>query len=199
MDNYAVAAVLEDMANLMELNGENPFRIRAYVSASRELETIDEEVETLAAEGDLDDVRGIGKTIAAEIGELLSSGKIQRHQDLLDQIPEGLVEMRDIPGLGAKRLSQIHKSLGVADIDALAKACISGEVAGLKGLGEKTAKNILSGIAYQQQHQGRYLANVARASADELATFLRNREDVTRIEVTGSIRRRWETTKDVDI
>ena len=122
LDNNAVAAVLEEMSNLMELNGENPFRSRAYASASRELETMDEEVETLAAEGELDKVRGIGKKIAAEIGELLSIGKIQRHQDLLDQVPEGLVDMQDIPGLGVKRLSQIHKSLGVVDIDALAKA-----------------------------------------------------------------------------
>jgi DNA polymerase (family 10) len=199
LDNNTVAAVLEEMANLMELNGENPFRSRAYASAARELETMDEDVLELAAEGELDEVRGIGKKIAAEIGELLAGGTIQRHQELLDQVPEGLVDMQGIPGLGSKRLRQIHESLGVADIDALAKACVSGEVAGLKGLGEKTAKNILSGIAYLQQNQGRYLTNVARDAADQLVAFLRERDDVIRLEVTGSIRRRRETTKDVDI
>jgi DNA polymerase (family 10) len=199
LDNEEVASVLEEMANLMELNGENPFRSRAYASAARELETMDETVEDLASQGELDAVRGIGKKIAVEINELLWRGKIQRHQDLIDQVPEGLVEMQGIPGLGAKRLRQIFESLGVSDVDALGKACLSGEVAGLKGLGEKTAKNILSGIAYLQQHQGRYLANVARETGDQLAEFLRAREDVIRLEVTGSIRRRRETTKDVDI
>lgn len=199
MDNATVAAVLDEMAGLMELNGENPFRSRAYASAAREVETMEEEVADLAAEGELDEVRGIGKKIAAEIEELLETGRIGRHEDLLEAVPEGLVEMRDIPGLGAKRLRQIYESLGVADIDALAKACESGEVADLKGFGEKTAKNILSGIAYLQEHSGRYLSNVARRAADELADFLKDRPEVIRLEVTGSIRRRRETTKDVDI
>ena len=100
----------------------------------------------LTAREALDEVRGIGKKIAVEIEELLSSGKIQRHQDLIATVPEGLIEMQGIPGLGGKRLRQIHETLGVADVDALAKACVSGEVEGVKGLGEKTAKNILHGI-----------------------------------------------------
>ena len=199
MDNQEVAAVLDEMANLMELNGENPFRSRAYASAAREIETMDEAVDDLAEREALDEVRGIGKKIAVEIEELLSIGKIQRHQDLIEKVPEGLIEMQGIPGLGGKRLRQIYESLGVADIDALAKACVSGEVAGLKGFGEKTAKNIIGGIEYLQQHRGRYLTHVAGATADLLAGFLRSRPEVIRLEVTGSLRRRRETTKDVDI
>ncbi len=199
MDNKDVAAVLEEMANLMELNGENPFRSRAYTSASRAIETLEDAVTDLAAKDELNEVRGIGKKIAVEIDELLSEGKIAKHQDLIDQVPEGLVEMQSIPGLGAKRLRQVYELIGVADIDALAKACMSGKLAGLKGFGEKTAKNILSGIAYLQEHQGRYLANVAGDQADRLEAFLRARPEVIRLEVTGSIRRRRETTKDVDI
>lgn len=199
MDNQDVAAVLEDMANLMELNGENPFRSRAYATAARAIETLEEDVADLAADSSLDDVRGIGKKIAVEIEELLSNGQIQRHQDLVASVPEGLVEMQGIPGLGAKRLRQIYETLGVADIDALAKACVSGAIAEMKGFGEKTAKNILNGIEYLQQHQGRYLANVARNEADTLERFLREHPEVIRLEVTGSLRRRRETTKDVDI
>ena len=162
MDNQEVAYVLEEMANLMELNGENPFRIRAYYSAARAIETIEETVVELSEASSLDEVRGVGKKIAVEIEELLASGKIQRHQDLISTVPEGLVEMQGISGLGGKRLRQIYESLGIADIDALAKACVSGEVAELKGFGAKTAQNILNGIEYLQKHEGRYLTNVAR-------------------------------------
>ena len=187
------------MANLMELNGENPFRIRAYSSAARAIETIEETVVELSEASSLDEVRGVGKKIAVEIEELLASGKIQRHQDLISTVPEGLVEMQGISGLGAKRLRQIYESLGIVDIDALAKACVSGEVAELKGFGAKTAQNILNGIEYLQKHEGRYLTNVARFEADQLVTFLQERPEVIRIQVAGSLRRHRETTKDVDI
>ena len=199
MDNQEVAYVLEEMANLMELNGENPFRIRAYYSAARAIETIEETVVELSEASSLDEVRGVGKKIAVEIEELLASGKIQRHQDLISTVPEGLVEMQGISGLGGKRLRQIYESLGIADIDALAKACVSGEVAELKGFGAKTAQNILNGIEYLQKHEGRYLTNVARFEADQLVAFLQERPEVIRIQVAGSLRRHRETTKDVDI
>ncbi|MBE81642.1 MAG: histidinol-phosphatase [Gemmatimonadetes bacterium] len=199
MDNQEVAYVLEEMANLMELNGENPFRIRAYSSAARAIETIEETVVELSEASSLDEVRGVGKKIAVEIEELLASGKIQRHQDLISTVPEGLVEMQGISGLGGKRLRQIYESLGIADIDALAKACVSGEVAELKGFGAKTAQNILNGIEYLQKHEGRYLTNVARFEADQLVAFLQERPEVIRIQVAGSLRRHRETTKDVDI
>ncbi|MBT99225.1 MAG: hypothetical protein CL902_11440, partial [Dehalococcoidia bacterium] len=199
MDNQEVAAVLDEMANLMELNGENPFRSRAYAAAARAIETMEESIVDLSARGALDEVRGIGKKIAVEIDELLSGGVIQRHQDLIATVPEGLIEMQGIPGLGGKRLRQVHELLGVADIDALAKACASGAVAELKGFGAKTASNILNGIAYIQQHQGRYLANVAQKEADLLRDYLKDRPEVIRLALTGSLRRRRETTKDVDI
>jgi DNA polymerase (family 10) len=199
LDNQEVAYVLEEMANLMELNGENPFRIRAYSSAARAIETIEETVVELSEASSLDEVRGVGKKIAVEIEELLASGKIQRHQDLISTVPEGLVEMQGISGLGGKRLRQIYESLGIADIDALAKACVSGEVAELKGFGAKTAQNILNGIEYLQKHEGRYLTNVARFEADQLVAFLQERPEVIRIQVAGSLRRHRETTKDVDI
>ncbi len=199
VDNQEVAAVLDEMANLMELNGENPFRSRAYAAAARAIETMEESIVDLSARGALDEVRGIGKKIAVEIDELLSGGVIQRHQDLIATVPEGLIEMQGIPGLGGKRLRQVHELLGVADIDALAKACASGAVAELKGFGAKTASNILNGIAYIQQHQGRYLANVAQKEADLLRDYLKDRPEVIRLALTGSLRRRRETTKDVDI
>jgi len=199
VDNQEVANVLDDMANLMELNGENPFRSRAYATAARAVETLEEDVRELADQSSLDEIRGIGKKIALEIEELLDIGRIERHQGLLSAVPEGLVEMQDIPGLGSKRLRQIYESLGVADIDALSKACASGDVAELKGFGPKTAKNILGGIEYLQRYQGRYLTHVARREADTLEAFLSARPEVIRLAVTGSLRRRRETTKDVDI
>lgn len=199
MDNEAIAAVLEDVASLMELNGENPFRSRTYANAAREIEMLEEPVVDIAERDALEEVKGIGKTLAKELSELVKTGRIPRYEKLLNEVPEGLLEMREIPGLGAKRLRTIYESLGVSDIDVLAKACASGAVEELKGFGKKSAKTISEGIEYLQAHRGRYLVSTARAEAAVLLDALRSCEAVVRVGVAGSIRRCTETTKDVDL
>lgn len=199
VDNEAIAAVLEDVASLMELNGENPFRSRTYANAAREIEMLEEPVVDLAERDALEEVKGIGKTLAKELSELVKTGRIPRYEKLLNEVPEGLVEMREIPGLGTKRLRTIYESLGVSDIDVLAKACASGAVEELKGFGKKSAQTISEGIEYLQAHRGRYLVSTARAEAAGLLDALRSCEAVMRVGVAGSIRRCTETTKDVDL
>ncbi len=199
MDNGSISVVLEDVANLMELNGENPFRARAYSGAARAIEILEEPVADLVGRDELAGIKGIGKTLARELTELVETGRMKRHEELLSTVPEGLVEMREIPGLGGKRLRTIYETLGVSDVDALAKACASGAVEGLKGFGKKSAESIVQGIEYLQTHRGRFLLSTARAEAEGLVDLLRSHPAVVRVEVAGSLRRWTETTKDVDL
>ena len=199
MDNREVAEILEEMATLMELNGEGGFRIRAYTNAARGIESLREPVATLAAEGKLDSVRGIGKGLAGRITGLMETGRLPGLEELKASVPEGLMEMTEIPGLGAKRVRAIYEELGIMDIDALSRACDSGELEALSGFGRKTADRIAHGIQYMQKHRGQFLCHNAREEAEGIRAFLEDQEGVDRLAVAGSVRRRTETHKDVDL
>lgn len=199
MNNKDIALSLEEMATLMELNGENAFRIRSYSNAVRQIELLKEPVTELIKKGTLDSVRGIGKKLAENIATLVETGQLPGLEELKSDIPEGLLEILDVPGLGAKRVRAIYEALGIADVDALAKACEAGDIEKLSGFGKKTAQNILQGVAYLQKHRGRFLSRTARTEAENLRAFLQDLPGVIRLEVTGSVRRRMETSKDVDI
>ena len=199
MDNREVAEILEEMATLMELNGEGGFRIRAYTNAARGIESLREPVATLAAEGKLDSVRGIGKGLAGRITGLVETGRLPGLEELKASVPEGLMEMTEIPGLGAKRVRAIYEELGIADIDALSRACDSGELEAMSGFGRKTADRIAHGIQYMQKHRGQFLCNNAREEAEAIRAFLEDQEGVDRLAVAGSVRRRTESHRDVDL
>ena len=197
MDNREVAEILEEMATLMELNGEGGFRIRAYTNAARSIESLREPVATLAAEGKLDSVRGIGKGLAGRITGLVETGRLPGLEELKASVPEGLMEMTEIPGLGAKRVRAIYEELGIMDIDALSRACDSGELEAMSGFGRKTADRIAHGIQYMQKHRGQFLCHNAREEAEAIRAFLEDQAD--RLAVAGTIRRRTETNRDVDL
>ena len=197
MDNREVAEILEEMATLMELNGEGGFRIRAYTNAARGIESLREPVATLAAEGKLDSVRGIGKGLAGRITGLVETGRLPGLEELKASVPEGLMEMTEIPGLGAKRVRAIYEELGIMDIDALSRACDSGELEAMSGFGRKTADRIAHGIQYMQKHRGQFLCHNAREEAEAIRAFLEDQAD--RLAVAGTIRRRTETNRDVDL
>ena len=197
MDNREVAEILEEMATLMELNGEGGFRIRAYTNAARGIESLREPVATLAAEGKLDSVRGIGKGLAGRITGLVETGRLPGLEELKASVPEGLMEMTEIPGLGAKRVRAIYEELGIMDIDELSRACDSGELEAMSGFGRKTADRIAHGIQYMQKHRGQFLCHNAREEAEAIRAFLEDQAD--RLAVAGTIRRRTETNRDVDL
>ena len=197
MDNREVAEILEEMATLMELNGEGGFRIRAYTNAARGIESLREPVATLAAEGKLDSVRGIGKGLAGRITGLVETGRLPGLEELKASVPEGLMEMTEVPGLGAKRVRAIYEKLGIMDIDALSRACDSGELEAMSGFGRKTADRIAHGIQYMQKHRGQFLCHNAREEAEAIRAFLEDQAD--RLAVAGTIRRRTETNRDVDL
>ncbi|HEU5439573.1 MAG TPA: DNA polymerase/3'-5' exonuclease PolX [Ktedonobacterales bacterium] len=199
MEKEQVAAILEDTGNLLELTGGNPFEVRAYQNGARAVSQLEGDLDALAREGKLAGVPGIGKTLAARIMELLDTGHMELHDKLLSDVPAGLREMLRIPGLGPKRVRQIHQALNIDTIADLRAACESGQIATLPGFGAKSQEKILKGIAFITDHADRYRFDVAQDEAETVAAALRALPQVVRLQVAGSIRRRKEIVHDIDI
>jgi DNA polymerase (family X) len=193
-----IADVLTDIAVLLELKGENPFKTRAYQTGARALEALEEDLGTIIAENRLQAIKGIGEALAKKIVELHATGKLQFYEDLRASVPTGLVEMLEIPGLGAKKIKALNDRLGIADLVALTKACEEGRVAELDGFGEKTQEKILSGIKNRAAYARRHLWWEAFAVAAPILDGLRALPQVQRAEHAGSLRRGLETVGDLD-
>ena len=140
MTKEEIADTLEAIAQLLDLKGENPFKIRAYQTAARAIETYAGNLDEVAAKGELGEIEGVGKAIAEKIGELVETGRLGYFEELKGSFPPRIFELFEINGLGAKKIKALHDKLGVASLDDLEKACRDGRVAGLPGFGEKTAK-----------------------------------------------------------
>ena len=194
----AAAVFVEEYGVLLELSGANAFRVRAYTNAVRALETLAAPLDEMLAAGTLTEVKGIGKSVAELVAEFAETGTARAYEELRTTVPAGLLEMLRVPGLGPRKIIAIREALGVADLDALAEAARAGQLADLKGFGKKTQENILKGIDYIRAHQGRFRADIARASADELLETLAQLPQTERVEVAGSLRRAKETVKDID-
>ena len=199
VENIDVARILEEIADLLEIQGENTFRIRAYRAAARTIETLTVSAESLAAEGRLDELPGIGADLAGKICTILKTGTLPLLQELTAQIPEGLVQMLRIPGLGPKRAKEIYDELGVTTLDELEAAATSGRLRTLPGIKGATEQKILHGIAALHGHAGRWRLDEADAYVQPLLAHLKASPAVARLEVAGSYRRRKDTVGDVDI
>ena len=198
MDNDQVAAVLNEIAVLLELKGENPFKVRAYQNAARTVEGLTEPIEQLVAEGRLKGLKGIGESIRQKIEELVKTGRLQAYEELRAEFPPGLLELLEIPGLGPRKVKVLYEKLGIQSIEQLEQACKEGKVAQLPGFGPKSAEKILEGIQFLRQHQGRFLLTDALAVAEPILEMLRNHPDVIRCSIAGSLRRWKETIGDID-
>ena len=153
-----IAEVLEEIGVLLELKGENPFKIRAYGAGARVLESLEsEEFQRLVAAGELDTVKGIGEALAQKITELHETGGLGFLDKLRASIAPELVELLEVPGLGPKKIKLVHDKLGVASIAELAAACEAGRVAELAGMGEKSQQKILDGIRNREAYGRRHL------------------------------------------
>ena len=197
MTNKDIANALTDLTTLMELHGEHPYRIRLYAQAARQIDQLREPATDLSARGELESVRSIGSKIGGMIETLIETGELPGMDELREALPEGLFEMTAVPGLGAKRVRSIYEQLGIADVDALAKACASGEIENLRGFGKKTAQSILRGVSFLQRHRGRFLCDTAQTEAEALRAYLS--EHAIRVSIAGSVRRCAETTEEVVI
>ena len=164
MDKNQVAQILINIATLLDLKGENPFKSRAYQNAARALETLEEPLEKVIKEERLAAVKGIGESIAQKILDLVSTGKLAYYEELKAATPPGLVLMLEIPGLGPKKIKALHTELGIETVEQLEQACKEGKVAKLKGFGEKTQINICDGINRRRSYASRHLISDASGS-----------------------------------
>lgn len=199
MDKKHVAAVLEEIAALLELQGENPFKSRAYLTAARAIEAAEQEPPELVETGALRSLKGIGEALAEKITELTRTGRMRYHEEQKARFPPGLLDLLRIPGLGPKKVKAVYERLGVSTLADLEGACRTGKVAHLEGFGAKTQENILKGIERLRSHAGRFLLSDALPLALELRAALASHPAVRRVEVAGSLRRRLETVKDIDL
>lgn len=194
-----MADVLGEIAVLLELKGENPFKVRAYQAGARVLESLEEtELARLIAEGRVESVKGIGEALAKKITELRATGRLKFYDELKASIAPGLVEMLQVPGLGAKKVKALHDQLGVSTIAELARACADGRVAELAGFGAKSQEKIQTGIKNRAAYGRRHLWWEADEVARPIVAGLRALPQVTRAEAAGSLRRGLETVGDLD-
>lgn len=198
MTKNDIAAVLDEIGVLLELKGENPFKVRAYHAGARALEALEEDLGTVVAEGRLQAIKGIGEALAEKITELQATGRLGFHEKLKASIAPGLVEMLEIPGLGTKKIKALHEKLGISSIAELARACQEGRVAALDGFGEKSQEKILTGIRHREAYARRHLWWDAFAVAEPILQGLRALPQVRRAEHAGSLRRGLETVGDLD-
>jgi len=201
MDNSAIAAVFEELAELLEFKGENPFRIRAYQNGARAIRDLDEPIRDIATdpERDLAGLSGIGKTLAEKIGVLLETGSLPQLIQLRESVPEVVIAMSRIPGLGAKKASKLHEELAIESLDDLAAACREGRVSKIKGFAKKTEAAILDGLAIAKAASERIYWVAADHIVAEMTEHMQRCDAISQMQWAGSYRRGRETVGDLDL
>ncbi|HEX5817753.1 MAG TPA: DNA polymerase/3'-5' exonuclease PolX [Gemmatimonadales bacterium] len=197
VDRKAVAQVLEQIAAFLELKGENPFRIRAFHTAARAIGGLTVEVSQALEDGTLAATKGVGPATLQIVEELVSTGRTTLLEELREQVPPGLVEMLQISGLGIAKIRQIHESLGIDSLPELEAAAQDGRLASLPRFGEKTAQNILKGIAFLRQAGGFRLSHHALEEAQGLRDALARLPGVQQAVIAGEVRRRLEVVREI--
>jgi len=199
MRNLELADIFDRIADMLEIKGENPFKVRAYRKVVLTLESLPEDIERIYESGRLKSIPGVGEGIAKRIEELLKTGKLAYFEDLKKSLPEGLVEMLSVPDVGPKTAQLLYKKLGIESIDEMEKAAKGGTIRGLEGMGEKTEENILRGIELLRRRTGRMLLGTAFQLSQSIVERLSKMNEVELISPAGSLRRMKETVGDIDI
>ena len=199
MDKGQVASVLEDVANLLELTGGNAFEVRAYQNGARVVENLEGDINEIVSSGKINSIPGLGKTLSARVTELVTTGQMALHVQLIADVPPGLRDMLRIQGLGPKRVRQIHDTLGIATLEDLRTAGEQGRIAGLPGFGAKSQEKILKGLLFLTEHQDNYRYDVAAAETGAIVAQLRELPQIVRLSIAGSLRRRKEVVHDGDM
>jgi DNA polymerase (family 10) len=200
MENRTIADVFTEIADILEIQGENPFRVRSYRNAARTIADMSQSVEALFRAGEnLEEIPGIGKSISEKIRELLTTGKSHSLEELRSQIPRGLTELLKLEGLGPKKVKVLYDELNVDSIDRLEKSAQAGRLRDLAGMGIKTEEKILKSIKHYRAGMGRFKLSVGFQYAEALLRHLKGVPGVKRLDPAGSFRRRRETIGDLDI
>ncbi len=197
MTNWEISGIFVEIAELLEILGENPFKARAYRNAARLLENTGHDVEQLVREDKLEELPGIGSALSAKIKELVTTGRLQYYEDLRRKVPPDLLRMLQIPGVGAKTV-QLFLSHNITTMEDLEAAARNRRLRELPGIGQKTEEEILHGIAVMQERQRRWLLNVAAAAVKEIRGYLAGWAPGVIMEAAGSYRRGRETVGDLD-
>jgi DNA polymerase (family 10) len=198
MENLAIARIFAEIADLLEIKNENPFKIRAYRNAA---DTIAHATDRLAhcAEAELRAMAGIGKELAAKIREIVETGESRYHHDLLEQFPPTILDLLQLQGVGPKTVAQLYTQAGIRTLEELEAACKDGRLRELKGMGSKKEQLILKALEDRKQHSGRHLMPDAAEAAGLLLDYLRAECVTTTFVAVGSLRRGTETSGDIDI
>jgi len=198
--NADIAAVFEEIADRLEIQGANPFRIRAYRNAARTLGELPREARALLEQGeDLTRLPGIGDDLAAKVREIVDTGRCGLLERLRRELPPAVTELLQIPGLGPKRVKALYHDLEVQTVEQLYRAARDGRIRALPGFGEKTELNILQAVETHVGQARRFKLAVAAQYAESLTAFLQAAPGVDRVTVAGSFRRMRETVGDLDI
>ncbi len=200
MQNRQIADMFNELADLLEIEGENPFKVRAYRNAARTIEGLGESLTDMIERGDdLTKLPGIGEDLAEKIIEIVHTGKLTKLEEVRKQVPDSLRDLLSIEGLGAKRVKTLWQELHITDLETLKKAAEAHKIQELPGFGPKTEENILKGVHLLKQEGIRFLFAEAEAYAIDLKAFLQKAPGLLTVEVAGSFRRRKETVGDLDI
>lgn len=198
MDKREIAAIFEEIADLLEMKNDNPFRIRAYRNAARSLLNTSNDLKEMIRNETLTELEGIGDDLAEKIKTLATKGKLPFYENLKKSIPAPLMKLRQVEGLGPKKVQTLYKKLKISSIEELKKAAQKGKIAKLKGFGTKTEQNILQALEHHESYQKRTLWWIANLAAQQVLEKLRKFKGVLRAEIAGSLRRKLETIGDLD-
>jgi len=199
MKNLYVAEIFRNIAKILEIKGDNPFRIRAYEKAAQNIESITEDIEELIKKDKLLEIPGIGKDLAEKIKEIVSTGTLKSYLELKKTIPEGLLDLLNIPSVGPKTAKLLYEKLNIKSIQDLEEAIQQDKIKGIFGIKEKTIENIKKGIEILKKGKERIPLAEALQIADEFIKPLKGLAEVKMISPAGSLRRKKDTIRDIDI
>jgi len=199
MDKREISRILEEIGLMLELKGDNPFKIRAYANGARILETLEGDLNDYIEDGKIVGVKGIGEALSDKIIELYETGRLESYENLKNSIPPGLFDILKIQGIGPKKVKILYEKLGIESLGELEYACKENRLVELDGFGEKTQSKILKGIQDIKKYTGQYLYGYVIEDAESIRNKLLKSSLVKRCEIAGSLRRKKEVVKDIDI
>ncbi|MFH1775983.1 MAG: DNA polymerase/3'-5' exonuclease PolX [Candidatus Omnitrophota bacterium] len=199
MRNQEIAGIFNEIAELLEIKEENPFRIRAYRRAAQNISGLTEDIAVLCQKNRLENIPGIGRDLAGKIKEILNTNRLGYYEELKSTVPSAIIKFMTVSGIGPKTAKLIHEKLQIDTLDALEKYARANKIAGLPGIKEKTQENIIKGIELQKRFSGRMLLSEAMSLSEEIIFSLKKLTPIKRIEAAGSLRRKKETVRDIDI
>ncbi len=199
MTKGEVIGILKEIGLLLELKGESFFKSKAYYDAAKKLEVMEEDIYALVVEKRLDSIKGFGKALTQKITELVTTGELGYYTELKEAVPEGLVDMLRIPGLGPKKIMTLYESLGINSVEELREACEDNKLLELPGFSKKTQEKILQGIENIKAYSEKFHYPIGEVVATELLKVIKECKQVQRCEVAGSLRRKKEIIKDIDL